>query len=97
VLGDGRGPFCVVWHDTFGDETGFRVEIDYSPSGERFSYTVPANSIEFHFPEEARPYYGRPMEGCLPRQAFTVSVLALRPFGDDPVGGMTRISECAQH
>lgn len=96
AFGDGRGPFCVVWRDSFDDETAFRVLLAYSPSGERYTYDLPANTREFLFPEEAHPYLGRPVDECLPRQSYSVSVVAVRPQGETPVGGEARSVECDQ-
>lgn len=87
----GRNPFCVVWRDAYTNERGFRVVLEYSGSGERFTYERPANSTQLIIPQEAAPPASDPQ--CR-RSNFAVSVVALRPGGETLVGGLAVETEC---
>jgi DNA-binding CsgD family transcriptional regulator len=55
-VGIGRDPFCIAWTDIHADETGFRVELKYSPA-HKFVYHLPANVNEvFPPPSEWPPH-----------------------------------------
>jgi hypothetical protein len=50
----GRDPFCIAWTDIYTDETGFRVELKYSPA-HKFVYHLQANVNEVYPPPSEWP------------------------------------------
>ena len=88
-------PFCVVWADTFDDEQGFRITLQYlGTNGDSFTYEVGPHVTEFVVPEEDRPRTDESPELCAQRGSFSVQVMALRASGEEIVGGMAMDSEC---
>ncbi len=91
---DVLSPFCVVWPDEFDDERGFRVHLDYTPSGERFVYEVGPDVTRLAVPEEDMPRLTESAEQCRRRNAYTVQVVALRPDIEWRVGSIAANIEC---
>lgn len=87
-------PFCIVWRDEFEDEQGFRIHLDYSPSGERFVYEVGPNVTQLIVAEANAPRLTESFEQCRQRNAYVIQVVALRPDTDWRVGSMAANIEC---
>lgn len=90
------GPFCLVWQDSWNDETGFRIVLQYegpNAPGERFDYSLPADTTEFLFPAADSPADVNPSL-CLQRKDFGVTLLVVRPTGVERVDARSRILEC---
>jgi hypothetical protein len=78
----GLRPLCITWRDTFQDEEGFVIELEYGGGGESFRYEVEREATSFVFPESDSP--GTTLETCRPRAGFRIVVTA--EFADsDPV------------
>lgn len=88
-------PFCVVWEDTFDDERGFRIEVQYlGQGGEAFTYEAGPDQEQFAVPVPDRPRINESRELCQRRGSYAIKVVALRPSGEELVGGMAMESEC---
>jgi hypothetical protein len=97
TVGVARGQsFCITWADTFDDERGFRVQLEYLRSGERFSYEVGPDTAAFAVPTADAPPADASGEQCMARKDFMVTVIALRPGGELPVNSMAGEGECRQ-
>lgn len=80
--------FCLAWRDTYNDESGFRIVIKYSNSGEEFTYLVPANANEFYVPQSDWPTTLRPEQACpecLLRKDYEMTLYVMRPNGEELV------------
>lgn len=90
------GPsFCIVWLDSFNDELGYRVTLEYDRSGERFVYEVEPNVTQLLIPDADAPRPNESQEQCMLRyNSFAVTVIALRPNGESLVNGMAANMEC---
>ena len=80
---------CIVWEDRFDDETGFRIELTYEGSGEKFTYMAPANTIELIPPAGDVDGLGEIRPPNWPRKDYSVQVWAIRPAGETMVGSMS--------
>lgn len=85
---------CVVWIDSYEDETGFEIRLHYPRSDETFVYLVPANSTEFIVPEEDRPNLEASLAQCNRRKDMELTVTALGE-NERRVGSVFMIVECA--
>ncbi|MEX0782308.1 MAG: hypothetical protein WD557_06630 [Dehalococcoidia bacterium] len=79
---------CITWEDRFDDETGFRSELRYAQSGERFVYEAPADTVEFLPPPADVDGLGEFRAPDLRRKDYAVMVWALRPSGETLVGSI---------
>ena len=86
-----RGEYCVKWKDTFTDERGFRIRIEYGRTNETFTYDVRANTTWFIVPAAEAPRFDPP--ACR-RADYSLTVFALRPRGETIVNGQAVDSEC---
>mgnify|MGYP006921586399 CR=1 FL=1 len=92
---DVTGPtFCVVWLDQFDDELGFTVHLEYFQSGERFVYAVEPNVTQLIVPEDDSPRLAESFEQCVRRKDYTITVVALRPNGEQQINKLTVNVEC---
>ena len=88
-------PFCVVWADTFDDEQGFRITLQYlGTGGETFTYETGPHATQFAVPEQDRPRTEESRDLCARRGSFSIQVVALREGGQEIVGGMAMDGEC---
>ena len=84
----GQPSACIAWPDRRGDETGFRIELTYPNSGEKFTYLVPPGTVEFVPPEADTRGVGSFPAG-LGRKDWSVTVVALTPDGEIVVGAQS--------
>ncbi len=89
--GDATKGFCVVWANDYPDELGFRVAATYE-GGEVFTHVVAADQHDFAFPADEAPVLTGPQ--CIKRRSFTVTVVVVRPSGEEPVGAVATVAEC---
>ncbi|HYN88453.1 MAG TPA: SH3 domain-containing protein [Ardenticatenaceae bacterium] len=92
-------PYCIQWIDEFDDEQGFRVTLQYDTSsarpGETFVYEVGPDITRVLIPEEQTLISPEQSQAdCFRRAAFSITVVALRPSGEEQVGGMAGFYEC---
>jgi len=87
-------PDCIVWLDSFDNETGFIVELGYPHSGDWFRYHTPANVTTMHILPEDAPRLMESAEQCLSRQSIVVWVTAVLPDGERRFTGMAMDIEC---
>lgn len=85
---------CIVWMDSFDNETGFIVELGYPHSGEWFRYHTPANVTAIHIPAEDAPRLMESDEQCLSRHSIAVWITAVLPDGERRFTGMGMDIEC---
>lgn len=85
---------CIVWLDSFNNETGFIVELGYPRSGDWFLYHTPANVTAMHIPAEDAPRLMESAEQCSNRQSIVVEVTAVLPDGNRRFAGMGLDTEC---
>jgi hypothetical protein len=88
-------PFRVAWRNRFSVNKGFRIELSYPHSGERFGYVAPPEATSFVFPYEAWPRLAASKERCLQRKDYTVEVRAMTPEEQDLLGAVAVTVECA--
>lgn len=79
---------CITWLDRSADETGFVIRLEFTNSGERFEWSVPANSTEFILPDSAQPTGEPGSPEWSARKDFSLQVVARTPRGDEPVGAI---------
>lgn len=85
---------CIVWLDSFDNETGFIVELGYPHSGEWFRYYTSANVTAIHIPAEDAPRLMESAEQCLSRHSIAVWITAVLPDGERRFTGMGMDIEC---
>ena len=89
----GSPAFCVVWVDNFQNETGFRIDLSYSDSGEIFVYEVGPDVTQVLVHEEHGPTDSQ--GNCIrTRQVFEANVIALLDSGSVQVGSVGGQGEC---
>jgi hypothetical protein len=91
--GDATKGFCVVWANEYPDELGFRVAVAYGEGGDAFSHVVAADEHDFVFPADEAPVLTGPQ--CTKRWRFTITVVVVRPSGEEPVGAVATVAECS--
>ncbi len=77
----GEPAACIAWPDRHSNETGFRIELSYPNSEEKFTYLVGANTVEFVPPEPDTRGVGSFTAG-LGRKDWDVEVFAITPEGE---------------
>ncbi len=84
--------FCVVWANEYPDELGFRVSVVYE-NGEVFTHLIGPDEHDFVFPPEEAPVLSGP---CIysRQRGHSLSVVVVRPGGDEPVGGVAMVGGC---
>jgi hypothetical protein len=87
-------PYCISWVNPYNDETGFRIVWEYINSGEIFVYEVGPGVTELFPPEEHAPRMGESREQCMRRKDFTLTIIALRPGGENRIDQVGMIAEC---
>ena len=92
ALGAATKAFCVVWANEYSDGVGFRVSVEYA-SGEVFTHQIPPGQHDFVFPSSEAPILSGPL--CTGRRSYSISVIVLRNGGEEPVGEVSVIAECA--
>jgi hypothetical protein len=90
----GQPSFCAVWVDSFNDEVGFRVVLEYPNSGEVFVYEVGPNVTQLIVPALHIPRPTESDEQCRARKDFRLSVSALLPGSESEIGNTGGQSEC---
>jgi hypothetical protein len=88
----GSGPFsCIVWADNFNFQnlTGYRVELEYSNSGELYEYRAGKHGTQWILPFEYRARLNESQEQYMRRNSINVTVYAIRSDGrESMIGGM---------
>ena len=64
-------PSCMTWVDGYTNETGFAIHLEYGPSGTKFDFIAPPNTIELILPPEAQQTFPGPNKDPM----WTVDVL----------------------
>ncbi len=88
---------CVVWVDSYSDESGFEVILEYPSEGARMTYKLPPDTEVFIFPAADQPRALPSAEACQRRTNYSVQVMVHR--GNGPplmVGGFAADGHCGQ-
>ncbi|MEN4100535.1 MAG: hypothetical protein ROW52_11470 [Anaerolineaceae bacterium] len=90
-------PFCVFWSDSFPDETGFELILEYSYIDqiyEIFVFQTKADVTSLRIPETFAPRIEESREQCRKRKDFVLILNVLQEGKKKYVTELAQVSQC---
>jgi hypothetical protein len=93
-------PFCIFWADTFEDEDGFELVLEYADVEklyESFVFQTGPDATSLLIPEEFAPRLDESRGQCLRGKSFVLKLYALHEDEKTYITEMAQESECKLH
>jgi hypothetical protein len=90
-------PFCIYWSDSFMDETGFELILEYSHIDniyEIFVFQTRADVTSLKIPEQYAPRIEESREQCLKRKSFVLKLYVMHEGKKNYITELAHVSQC---